>query len=403
MCDTIAVVESGRVLFAKNSDRDANEGQNIEWHPRRLRSGDAPLQCTYIEIPEVEETNATLISRPFWMWGAEIGANEHGVTIGNEAVFTKAPLEKKPGLLGMDLLRLALERASTAEEACGVITELLETYGQGGGCGYENRKFTYHNSFIVADPAEAFVLETAGRAWVTERIAGARSISNGLSIPGFAEQHSDPLKTRISACPLRSARTLELAKQSSSVEGLMRALADHGPSTDAANGDVQPVRYSPVNGAMSAPCVHGGGIVTSSQTTSSWVAELRPGDCLHWVTATAAPCTSLFKPVRVDKPIDLGKPSEDRANDSLWWTHERFHRNVMKNPSETTPLFMAERDAIQQRWIDDPPSGEAAFTEAATALRGWTQAVEERGAADIRPMWTRRYWAKRNRLAGLGF
>ena len=402
MCDTIAIVESGRVLFAKNSDRDANEGQNIEWHPRRRRSGEATLRCTYIDIPEVEETNATLLSRPFWMWGAEIGANEYGVTIGNEAVFTKEPYEKTPGLLGMDMLRLALERASTAAEACSVITDLLETYGQGGGCGYENRKFTYHNSFIVADPQEAFVLETAGRAWATERITGVRSISNGLSIPEFASQHSDPLKTRISGCPLRSARTLDLANQSSSVEGLIRALSDHGPSTDAANGDVLSVRYSPVNGGLNVPCVHGGGIVTSSQTTSSWVAELRPGDCLHWVTATAAPCTSLFKPVRVDKPIDLGKPSEDRANDSLWWTHERFHRNAMKNPPETTPLFTAERDAIQRRWLDDPPSGEAAFAEAATALRGWTQAVEERGASDIRPMWTRLYWAKRNRRAGLG-
>lgn len=41
------------------------------------------------------------------MWGAEMGANDKGVVIGNEAVWTKmnSPADKEEKLLGMDLLR----------------------------------------------------------------------------------------------------------------------------------------------------------------------------------------------------------------------------------------------------------------------------------------------------------
>lgn len=57
----------------------------------------------------MEKTYAVILSKPAWMWGAEMGANECGVCIGNEAVWTKLnePGDTVERLLGMDLLRFA--------------------------------------------------------------------------------------------------------------------------------------------------------------------------------------------------------------------------------------------------------------------------------------------------------
>jgi dipeptidase len=389
MCDTLAIVEGGRVLFAKNSDRDPNEAQLLEWHGRAEHGGGEHVECTWISIPQVRVTFATVLSRPFWMWGAEIGTNEFGVTIGNEAVFTNQPYAST-GLTGMDLLRLGLERAETAKAACEVITSLLEEHGQGGGCGHENRGFTYHNSYIVADRTTAFVLETAGRLWAIEEIAGARSISNGLTISGFAEEHSDFIKTRGSSCRVRQSRTLALAKGSSGVGDLFRILRDHG------EGAREP-QYAFLNGGMGAPCMHAGGVAAASQTTGSWVAELGADGDRHWVTGTAAPCTGLFKPIRVDAPIDLGAGATDRADgESLWWRHERFHRMVMRNPTAAYPVFVDKRDALEAKWLGDVPGSADAFAEGDRRLGAWTEAVGSLEVADVRPVLVRRYWGKRS-------
>lgn len=64
-----------------------------------------PPQCTYIEIEQAERTHAVVLSRPAWLWGAEMGANEHGVCVGNEGVWTREPVGEGEALLGMDLVR----------------------------------------------------------------------------------------------------------------------------------------------------------------------------------------------------------------------------------------------------------------------------------------------------------
>jgi hypothetical protein len=261
MCDTVVSVSEERVLLAKHSDRDPNEAQVLEWHPRRSYGPESTVRCTWIEIAKVPETFAVLISRPFWMWGAEMGANEHGVAIGNEAVFTTEPYAPS-GLTGMDLLRLALERAASAEAAVSVITGLLDRYGQGGGCGHERRSFTYHNSFAIADPSEAWILETAGARWATERVsAGVRTISNGLTIPQFAHRYGDRVKTTVCASAARRQLTARHAGEHPQPHDLMSVLRSHGRGRWP--------RYRLANGAMAAPCMHAGGALAATRPRRS--------------------------------------------------------------------------------------------------------------------------------------
>uniref|UniRef100_A0A3Q3AUW2 Secernin-2 n=1 Tax=Kryptolebias marmoratus TaxID=37003 RepID=A0A3Q3AUW2_KRYMA len=186
-CDCFVSLPPGsrdhHVIFGKNSDRPRDEVQEVSFHPATSHPPGATLECTFIQIPQAERTHAVVLSKPAWMWGAEMGANDHGVCVGNEAVWTREPVAPGEALLGMDLLRLGLERGDSARAALTVITDLLELHGQGGQCREDPEPFSYHNTFLLVDRSEAWVLETAGRLWAAHKVSeGVKNISNQLTI-----------------------------------------------------------------------------------------------------------------------------------------------------------------------------------------------------------------------------
>jgi len=439
MCDTVVALGNttadGITLFGKNSDREPNEAQHLLRIPRTQHPEGSTVTCTYITIPQVRTTYEVLLSKPFWIWGAEMGANEHGVAIGNEAVFTRVPYEKKGGLLGMDLLRLALERARTAREALEVITTLLAEYGQGGNAGFRH-KFYYHNSFLIADPHEAWVLETAGRQWTAERVQDVRAISNGLTIGNtwdlasddlvsyavdrgwckgrddfhFANCYSDTLYTRLSACHHRRQSTEQMLRArigSLTVQDLMAALRNHGTEP-----------YDPAAGLTGAEvCMHAGaGPVRGNQTVGSMVSSLAPDVQTHFVTGTAAPCTSVFKPVWLGMDLSaLFGPVPDGSYDeaTLFWRHEALHRATLRDYTSLAPLYRAQRDALEQQFIPaalayrhTAPGERAAFAsrcfaEAAAAEQEWLEMVRSAPVSNSPGLLYRRAWRARNRAAGM--
>lgn len=448
MCDTFVALPSvtgdGSVLFGKNSDREPNEAQAVEYHPPAKHGRGAELEATYVTIPQAPETHGVLLCRPFWMWGAEIGANEKGVVIGNEAVWTRMPLDRKPGLTGMDLLRLALERGGTAQQALTVITGLLSDFGQGGICGFEDRKMTYHNSYIIADPREAWVLETAAHLWAAKKVEGCASISNGLTIgEDFDRCHTDLISTArergwlkkgetfdftrclgdwfyttFSASRRRRCRSLALLKERAGEADISRAfriLRDHGePPGDEG--------YRPDKHFLgSRICAHAANPIArkATQSTASLAARLTERDRTIWVTGTSAPCTGIFKPVWFAGGVlpNVGPaPGKNYDPRSLWWRHERLHRRVLEDFQARLKAYSARRDELEGHYVREAgePAGiqdigkgagfaltERAFAESDRALSRW---MDETAAVPVGkrpgPIY-RRFWAKQNRKAGL--
>jgi dipeptidase len=355
MCDTFIALpkftNNGSLIFGKNSDREPNEAQDIVSIPRKSNL-EPSLKCTYISIPQVPETFQIIISKPFWMWGAEMGVNEHGLVIGNEAVFTKIKIKKEnTGLTGMDLLRLALERTKTAKDALDLIVTLLEKHSQNACGGYTDKNFYYHNSFIIADKTEAWILETADIHWIAKKINMFGSISNGLSIEtdfdlvsencinfalkkgwhkaenpfNFAKSYSSKFMNWASSCQTRQNTTATKAninRGNFEIFDAMNILKSH-----------HEMDFIPSNSTTKDVCMHATGLLSPSHTVGSMVFEIREkGPATIWLTGSSNPCLSFFKPVYMGSNFDF-TISNAKPNDSFWWKCEAINRKAIKNYS----------------------------------------------------------------------
>lgn len=435
MCDTFVATPAstaGGMLFGKNSDRQRNEAQVVDLIPEVGHSPHTQVACTYIAIPQVARTYATLLCRPFWLWGAEMGANECGVVIGNEGLHARSPAPEEPALTGMDLLRLALERASTASEAADLITRLLEQHGQGGNGGHLTPNY-YNNGFLITDPKEAYVLETVGREWMLERVRSYRTLSNVYSIGeqvdrvssgldalvrnsgwnsqselNYAEVIKNPGREHIGHAEARRSRSSSLLRakeRNCRAADLMRILRDHGTPHAASAGDASPITL----------CMHAGGPDRAGQTVGSLVSELHAAHHVHWVTATSAPCISLYKPVFLDAPLPFHGPRPTDRFDprTLWWAHERMHRAALNADFERfLSEIQAERDALEDEFrqrVSDVLDGGSTDDRAQVAAECWKAATltEQRWSrltpGDVRPETTASgaEWARLSHLAGL--
>ncbi len=354
---------AGATILAKNSDRSPYECQPLAQLPHRIHPEGATVHCQYLETPQVPKTAAVIGSRPFWLWGFEHGLNEYGVAIGNEAVLTRELLPST-GLLGMDLVRLGLERSRTAREASGIIGSLIERYGQGGSAQYDV-DFRYCGGFIIADHAEAYVLESSGRQWIARPVEDRACISNRFTIDtgslgsadvesyarargwcdseysfDFAATYSSRNAGRDKADPLhargRLARSRELVSRNGgrTIREMLAILRDHD-----ARGEMPPAGDPSTRDDSPTLCMHG----SVSGTTASMIAELPAPDAdtlpVLWASL-AAPCTSIAFPLFVGGtlPPVLAAGGEKPSTDSPWWRFRKIQDLVAVAPERLAPI-----------------------------------------------------------------
>lgn len=372
MCDTMVALGrasiDGRIYFAKNSDRQPNEPHIMIQVPRKEYSPGSRVRCTYIEVEQSRETYAVMLLKPSWIWGCEMGCNEFGLNIGNEAVFTREKYQPT-GLTGMDMIRLALERCQTSQEALDLIIDMLQRYGQGGNCGFE-KPFTYHNSFLITDPREAWVLETAGEYWAAQKVEDTGSISNGLTIEtdfdrahpelikhalekgwcksdqdfNFSRCYRDPLFTYFSGSGRRrECSWSELHNYNGRVDAvtMMNILRSHHPAVEGSQFR---------RASLKSVCMHGGGLI-GDHTTGSYAACLSPQESFYWVTGASTPCMAMFKPLWFmdNNPLLFNEGQEQEAT-AYWQLREKLHRMTVGRQLNDLDRYLERRDMLEQEW-----------------------------------------------------
>ena len=421
MCDTMAArgaaTTNGATLFAKNSDRERNESQFLEMLPARDYGAGSQLRATYIAIAQARRTHAVLLSRPFWIWGAEMGANEHGVVIGNEAVHPRQTPQRKPTLIGMDLLRLGLERGATAREALDVITSLLEQHGQGGKLqpSQTGATTTTPSSSLIAarsgcwrpsadtGPRSAPATRARSRTPIRSvRRSRARATGSPISrapraggarrgafdLAAAVTNPDNPgLPGALSRCD-RATRLLARHRKRIDVLRMMANLRDHG---DAAEGDAA---WHPHVLTGPTICMHAGGTPKRmGQSVGSLVSELGKDGVAHWVTGTSSPCTSVFKPVFMDVglPPHGAIPGDGADDATLWWKHEQLHRGAIAGDYAA---FMRDyapaRDALEATFRDRVADAIGGTSAAAQRKRTTLVAQCWREAAAFEASWLKR-------------
>jgi secernin len=380
MCDSFVALgnstESGSVLLAKSADTEVNEAEQVVRYPRRHYAEGALARITHRTIPQAPVTHQVILGRSFWAWGSELGCNEHGVAVGNEAAFSNQPAEGD-GTCCLDLCRLSVERGATALEAVQAVGKVVEAFGQGGNCQMMGN-FHFDTGLLIGDRQEAYVVNCAGRHWAARKVDDVMAISNRYQItddwdlsslkadngskPNFRARFADETREAEVAALKRECRALELLQARKGMLTVMDfadILRDVGDDPESYNipDDELPERICMHAGPFEARFWHATGAMITDSSDE--------GVCV-WMTATSATDLSVFKPLFFDAEMpDTGAlPRGTFTEGSLWWKHERLHRRAVADYHAVKPDIRGAFDALEQDFFAEAPGMKAATSSA---------------------------------------
>jgi dipeptidase len=318
----------GDTLFGQNCHGAADERRRLCLAPGREFALGETVRRPHVELPQARLTSTVLAGQAEGAWGYEYGVNEHQVAAGCTGWSSRLACTGA-GLHGPDLVRLVLERSAAARPALDLLTDLLSRHGQADG----------EHIFLIADPAEAFVVEAAGDGWAAQEIRQVRAVSDVTVIrqdwdhiaPGLADRAAalgwwtaDGSKLdfagTLSEDPMGPASALRrwgratflLEQQNGHIDApfVRRLLADHYEGTPF---EVDPVRPG---GAVTPLCQHGPTEAARPATTASFVTALSasPERLPTAWCAFGPPCIGIHLPVFLDGDL----PAAFGTADGLW-------------------------------------------------------------------------------------
>ena len=400
--------ECGSIVYAKNSDRPFNEAQPLIFYPAADHEKGEVVTCSFIKIPQVEHTYACIGSKPHFFFGFEHGINEFGLMIGNEQVSGREAPEKQWGLIGMDILRLALERAKTAREAINVIDDLLKTIGTGGAPTH--RIVPFNANYIISDPDETWLFESHQRKWVAKKVEDRGWLGNCYSIQedydliadGTVEEavakgwhHPDLPFNAAKAWTIdqllygesegfvRYSRMGELlkAKDKHSIKDCMNILRDHYEGVP----ELQSI-FSKAANKIPGICSHPGGTGSGCASAASTVTVIRKDvpDELRFTFwgSMAPPCCSIFRPYYNIGwlPDDLQHAHALYRPEDQWWQFIELERYIALNYDKYAPKVKEVFGRMEDEFIQEAEYIESNYTGDVNVLKEFSQRATERSA-----------------------
>lgn len=217
---------------------------------------------------------------------------------------------------------------------------------------------SYHNSFLIADPTEAWVLETVGKQWAAEQIVqGFRNISNCLTIGKNFQKSSSGLKQYALDQGWWNGKEEEFDFAQVFASKSKSKTNDRFEAGKKLLHEKTKDKKFDIFRMMEILRDCESGICRSKDsafpTQASQISVLDKRLSSHWFTATPDPKHSVFKPVVFTDNVKLGKNCSVPIQPPCWKhqlyaRHERCYASLLDGSAQdlSQTLTQLERDCV---------------------------------------------------------